>query len=206
MDLSLLLSFIAASDLLTLMPGPDILFVLTESITKGARYGIAVATGLVSGLIIHTAAAATGLSLLLKNSPQLFSVVCYLGASYLLYLAYLAYNEAQPVMEEGRGPNSSFRFAKYFKTGFFMNVMNPKVALFFLAFLPQFVPHSESSPALQIFLLGFLFMLQAYLIFTGVALLAGKATLLLRAPRFWSMLKWAKIAVLLLLAFLVAFR
>lgn len=206
MDISLLLSFIAASALLTLMPGPDILFVLTESVAKGARSGIAVATGLVSGLMVHTTAAATGLSLLVKNSPALFAAISWLGAAYLLWLALCALKEQQPQVGAIRAGDRQFRFMRYFKTGFLMNVLNPKVAIFFLAFFPQFIDPLATSPVMHIYFLGILFMIQAYLIFAGVAILAGEATLLLRAPRFWTILKWSKVLVLLLLAFLVAFR
>lgn len=206
MDISLLLSFIAASALLTLMPGPDILFVLTESVAKGSGSGIAVATGLVSGLLVHTTAVATGLSLLVKNSPSLFAAISYLGAAYLLWLALSALKEQQPRVDDIQTQGAPFNFLRYYKTGFLMNVLNPKVAIFFLAFFPQFIDPSATSPVLHIYFLGIIFMAQAYLIFAGVALLAGRTTQLLRTARFWNLLKWSKIVVLLLLAFLVAFR
>lgn len=171
MEMSGLLSFIAVSMLLTISPGPDILYVITQSITSGKRAGIATAMGLCTGLIVHTTAAAFGVSEILRQSAIAFSILKYAGAAYLFYLAWQAFRE-------GRAPYKETAFVKkdgksLYLQGIYMNILNPKVALFFLAFLPQFVNiHSGNIPA-QMVLLGSLFILQAIVIFTLVATFAG---------------------------------
>jgi len=171
MEISGLLSFIAVSMLLTISPGPDILYVITQSITSGKRAGIATAMGLCTGLMVHTAAAAFGVSEILRQSAGAFSILKYAGAAYLFYLAWKAFAEnrdnqinTHPVKKSGKS---------LYRQGILMNILNPKVALFFLAFLPQFVnTHSGSIPA-QMVILGLLFIIQAIVIFTLVAVFAG---------------------------------
>ncbi len=201
MSITLTLSFLLASVLLSLMPGPDNIYVLTESITRGARTGIAISVGLCTGVLIHTLAAATGLSLIVQQSEMAYSILMYAGATYLLYLAYGATQE-QP-MEVSMGTLSDEEqkpTVSLIRQGFFMNVLNPKVSLFFIAFLPQFVSTDASlSITLQMIVLGVIFMLQALLIFSGIALLAGQLSSYLNSPRFWSVTKWGKVIVLLIL-------
>jgi len=129
---SQLIYFIAASAALTFLPGPDILFVLTQSISQGKIAGIATATGLCTGILVHTSAAAFGISALIYKSALAFEIVKYAGAAYLLYLAWQALRESGELVSSApiRERNS---FALY-RRGIFMNVLNPKVALFFLAF------------------------------------------------------------------------
>jgi len=171
MGISGLLSFIAVSMLLTISPGPDILYVITQSITSGKRAGIATALGLCTGLMVHTTAAAFGVSEILRQSAIAFSILKFAGAAYLFYLAWQAFRE-------GGAPYKETAFVKkdgksLYLQGIYMNILNPKVALFFLAFLPQFVNiHARSIPA-QMVLLGSLFILQAIVIFTLVATFAG---------------------------------
>ncbi len=198
MDLILVISFLGASVLLTLMPGPDILFVLTESITKGAKTGRTIAFGLVTGVLIHTAAAATGLSILIYQSDLVFSIVKYLGAAYLFYLAYQAIIE-QPISIETKSTNATstpYNFSKLFRKGFLMNVLNPKVSIFFIAFLPQFVSKSGFQPVYQMLLLGIIFIIQAIIVFSIVAELAGKLTKYLHDEKFWNISKYVKALVL----------
>lgn len=197
MELSLLISFIGASVLLTLMPGPDIIFVLTESLTKGQRNGIAISSGLASGILVHTTAAATGISLLIQNSAIAFSILKYLGAAYLFYMAYGSLKEKQPVVEQiAEAATSKKSFFQLMRKGFLMNVLNPKVSLFFIAFLPQFVSKTGFHVTFQMIIMGAIFMVQAFLIFSLVSVLSGKLSSYLNSSRFWKITKWSKISVL----------
>lgn len=193
-------SFILASVALTLLPGPDLVFVIIQSVTNGARIGFTIAIGLVSGLIIHTTLAATGLSLVIAQSDWAIKGIQYAGAAYLFYLAYLGIkSDANPIALEAKKENTS-SFWKRWRTGFFMNVLNPKVSLFFIAFFPQFlVLESEIPISYQMITLGLLFMVQAILIFGLVCLIAGKLTSTLRSERFWNITKWVNVGVLALL-------
>jgi len=201
MDLSSLLTFLLAAMALTIMPGPDIIYVLTESLAKGARTGIWIAVGLISGIIIHTAAAATGISILLTQSDVLFIALKIAGAIYLLYLAYGAYQEKPTLIGDNHGSIQEMRSVwKLVSTGFFMNVLNPKVTLFFLALLPQFV--SDDSTWLvwmQMVVLGVIFMVQGIVIFCIIALAAGRLATMLGNARFWAVMRWVKMGVLVLL-------
>ncbi|MED4780601.1 LysE family translocator [Brevibacillus choshinensis] len=171
MDLTLLLSFLAVSVLLTLTPGPDILFVIAQSISNGRKAGIATAMGLTTGLIAHTTAAALGITAILYNSAFAFQLVKYAGALYLLYLAYQAIKEgANPLTTAVPEKKSPLRL---YRTGILMNVLNPKVSLFFLAFLPQFIIPGTGNEPLQMMILGVIFMIQTIILFSAVAVFAG---------------------------------
>ncbi len=203
MDLQLVFSFIWAATLLAFMPGPDNIMVLTESITKGKRNGIALSIGLSSGVLIHTMAAATGLSLILQSSSLAFEVVKYLGAAYLFYLAYQSWKE-QPQYTELDQQVDDYNFGKLVRKGFLMNVLNPKVSLFFIAFLPVFVSTSGFSPTVQLLILGFLFMIVSLVVFVLIAQLSGQLSTYLNNPKFWKVTKWGKILVLSSLGILLA--
>ncbi len=200
MELGLVLSFIGASILLTLMPGPDNIFVLTESITKGRRNGVFISLGLSLGVLIHTIAAATGLSIIIKESALAFTIIKYFGSIYLFYLAYNTFKEN--IHELSFGINSIDKNIPAFlliKKGFLMNVLNPKVALFFIAFLPQFITINGVNITIQMIILGVIFMLQALLIFSLVSILSSKLTKYVRKPKFWKITKWSKMSVLFIL-------
>lgn len=178
-----LLGFIGASVLLTLMPGPDILFVITQSIIQGKKAGVIFAAGLCTGLIFHTTAVCVGLSVLIYSSPLAFSILKFAGASYLIYLGIKSFlNRRQSLVNPDA--NSGVE-GKLFRKGILMNILNPKVILFFLAFFPQFVDTDAGNPALQMALLGGVFMIQAMLIFSLVAFLADVLSRrLMQQPRF----------------------
>lgn len=174
MELASFISFLIASICLTLAPGPDILFVLTKSIASGTRAGINVALGLITGTFVHTALAAFGVSLLIRESEIAFSIIKWSGVVYLCYLGISSlrhFNDspnAETTSEETR-----IRVRNLYKTGVFMAVLNPKLIIFFLALFPQFIPENASNPSLQMFLLGLTFSGQALVIFVLVALFAG---------------------------------
>ena len=172
MEYTSLVFFFLTSVLLALTPGPDNLFVLSQSLAYGRRPGLLIVLGLCSGLIIHTGLVAFGVAATIMASPTLFFVLKMAGVTYLLYLAWRFWGEEQRIKKNVNGPSLSL--AQLYRRGFIMNVTNPKVGLFFLAFLPQFVQNPQSSQAsLQIIMLGLLFMLSTMLVFGAIAVLAG---------------------------------
>lgn len=172
LDFQTIVMFVGASTLLALAPGPDILFVLTQSMTKGSRSGIVIALGLCSGLVFHTTAVALGVAVIFQTSILAFSILKFVGAAYLLYLALMAFKDAsKSKLESDKSPLS---LKALYKRGIFMNITNPKVSIFFLAFLPQFTNSEVGNVTGQIFMLGALFMLCAFVVFTLVSLLAGR--------------------------------
>ena len=172
MDLSTFLYFLIASMLLTIAPGPDIMYLLAKSLADGARSGISLALGLTTGLIFHTTLVIIGVAAIIQQSPLAFATLKYAGAAYLLYLAWGAFH-AQGNLKLN-AVNKSGSYFKLYRRGVIMNVLNPKVLLFFLAFLPQFVDLNSDSVSLQIAFLGFIFGLQTLVIFSLVAICAGK--------------------------------
>ncbi|WP_317045681.1 LysE family translocator [Lutibacter agarilyticus] len=202
--MEILISFIGASMLLTIMPGPDIIYVLVQSITNGKKYGIVTALGLVSGIIVHTTLVAFGVSAVLKQSEILFFIIKLFGALYLLYLAYLSYKATDEVLLDSNVQKKGL--LKLFKQGFVMNVLNPKVSIFFLAFFPGFLFSESISTVTQFYILGGLFMLQALFVFSMVSILSGSfAQYLQRYPTYNSNIKWFKIIVFLGIAFFILF-
>jgi Putative threonine efflux protein len=166
-----LLYFIAASVALTLLPGPDIIFVLTMSISQGKKAGISTASGLCTGLLFHTTAAALGVSAILYSSALAFAALKYAGAIYLLYLAYKALREEGSFASIGSVREKDLSLL--YRRGIFMNLLNPKVSLFFLAFLPQFVNADAGSVPMQMIFLGAVFLVQALVVFFLVSIFAG---------------------------------
>lgn len=173
-----LMGFAAASILLALAPGPDNLFVLTQSALKGRASGLMVTLGLCSGLVVHTSAVALGVAAIFQTSEIAFTALKFVGAAYLAWLAWKALRAgAEPVGEAANGPADLRRM---YLRGIAMNVTNPKVAIFFLAFLPQFADPAQGRLAAQIFLLGGVFMLCALVVFSAIALVAARLSLWLR--------------------------
>jgi threonine/homoserine/homoserine lactone efflux protein len=191
---SQLIYFIAASAALTLLPGPDILFVITQSISQGKKAGIATASGLCTGVLAHTTAAALGVSALIYKSALAFEIVKYAGAAYLLYLAWDALKESEELVSSAPVRETDV-FALY-RRGIFMNVLNPKVALFFLAFLPQFVNIGSGSVPTQMIFLGIIFMVQAWLIFSAVSFFAGTVgERIIHKPGVGRYINWGKAGI-----------
>ncbi len=177
-----LAGFISAALLLTLMPGPDILFVITQSITRGRKSGIVFVAGLCTGLVVHITAVSLGVSVLLMNSPVAFTLLKMAGAAYLLYLSIRAFLGRHQNHFELQ-PSASAQ-GKLYRKGILMNLLNPKVILFFLAFFPQFIDPDIGQPVFQMLCLGLIFMVQAFLIFSLVAILADRlARRLMQHPR-----------------------
>jgi threonine/homoserine/homoserine lactone efflux protein len=175
--------FALASAALIVVPGPAVLYIVTRSIHQGRRAGVAGALGIEVGALVHVAFAAVGLSALLASSAVAFSVVKYVGAVYLIGVGLwtLLSRGDEADVRLGR----SRRLRRVFAQGVVVNVFNPKVALFFLAFLPQFVDPNGVEPALQIAFLGLVFVSIALVLDTGWALAAGTAGGVLRRSRLF---------------------
>lgn len=171
MTASTLFYFLGASVALTIAPGPDNTFVVAQGISRGRKAAIVTALGMCSGVSVHTTAAALGISALLYSSAAAFQVLKFAGAGYLLFLAWKSLKEERILLPSSVSGERSSRLL--FRRGFVMNVINPKVALFFLAFLPQFVSPGSGTAAAQMFILGLLFMAQAVVVFSVIGWLSG---------------------------------
>ena len=166
-DANALYLFIVASTLLALAPGPDNIFVLTQGITKGFKAAFITTLGFTSGVVVHTSAAAFGITIIFQTSELAFDIVKYIGAIYLIYLAYQAYKHRnEPLDLSGKKETSELR--KLYIKAFFMNVLNPKVSIFFLAFLPQFINPANGSVTMQMILLGIIFMIITVIVFGSI--------------------------------------
>lgn len=167
-----LLGFVAASLVLLLIPGPAVLYVVARSLSQGHRAGLVSVLGLSAGALVHVAAATAGLSAILVTSATAFGVVKALGAGYLIYLGVrtLLARPAAAAGVEAAPPRSSYRL---FADGAVVSVLNPKIAVFFLAFLPQFVDASRGPVPRQVLLLGLLYVALALVTDSAYALLAG---------------------------------
>ena len=201
--LETLLSFVIATSILAISPGPDNIFVLTQSIVYGKKFGLATVVGLMTGCIIHTTLVAFGLSTIIKENETIYLLIKIFGASYLLYLAYKVYSsDAEILIATQNIPQKTTK--QLFKTGFLMNVLNPKVTIFFLAFFPQFLFSETLSTVLQFYVLGFLFIVVSFFIFGAISLLGGKISTFLNAnTKVGYYLKWAQIIVFIAIAIFI---
>jgi len=180
MPLDQLLLFIAAGLLLNLTPGPDVLYVVSNALRGGARVGVVAALGITAGCFVHIFAAAVGVSALMAASATAFTVLKWLGAAYLVYVgvrlllskAESAIKlEAAPAQSTGAAAQNGLR--TIFLRGFWTNALNPKVALFFLAFLPQFITPAMDNKPLAFLLLGLLFNFNGMWVNIGWAVAAA---------------------------------
>ncbi len=180
LDTHTLVLFAIASVILLIVPGPAVVYVVARSIAQGPRAGLVSVLGIETGGLVHVAAAAFGLSALLASSSIAFTIVKYVGAIYLVYLGIRKLTEKESDVDQLSGPRSHSRL---FWEGFLVQVLNPKVALFFLAFLPQFINPSRGSAWMQIVLLGLCFTVLAVLTDAAYAFAAGAVSGWLRARR-----------------------
>jgi threonine/homoserine/homoserine lactone efflux protein len=168
-----LMLFIPAALALLLTPGPAVLYIVARSIDQGRKAGLVSVFAIEAGNTFHVIAATLGLSAILLSSALAFDVVKYLGAAYLIYLGVrklMTGEEAEPTQAVERKS-----LGRIFSQGVIVGILNPKTALFFFAFLPQFVDRSRGSESLQMLLLGLMFMLMATVTDSVYALLAGSA-------------------------------
>jgi threonine/homoserine/homoserine lactone efflux protein len=182
------LTFLFSAFMLNIAPGPDMLYVIGRSIGQGRKAGIVSASGIFVGCWVHILAAAFGIAAILRSSPLAFNMVRYAGAAYLVYLGVrLIVNRGQ-ISAQALTPES---LGSIFRQGVITNVLNPKVALFFLAFLPQFIDAHRGSVVRQVLLLGLIFNLGGTLVNFAVAHAGGTlGELLRRNSRFARMQQW----------------
>lgn len=189
-----LISFSIATLALAISPGPDNIYVLTQSLVNGTKSGIATTAGLISGCIVHTTLLAFGLSAILIASEDIFYGIKVLGAFYLLYLAFKVYKSDADISISNKASKKSY--FQLFKIGVVMNLVNPKVMIFFLAFFPGFLWDREGNTVTQFYILGIVFMIVSFITFSSIALAAGRiSNLLVEWKSVGTILKWLQIVV-----------
>ncbi|EDP96012.1 Lysine exporter protein (LYSE/YGGA) [Kordia algicida OT-1] len=189
--------------MLAITPGPDNIYVLMQSIVNGKKSGIATVLGLMSGCLIHTSVVAFGASTVLQQNPKLFFAIKLFGALYLVYLAYKVFKSSGTI-ELGNDAVPQKTVAELFKQGFIMNVLNPKVTLFFLALFPGFLFSETMNKVLQFYVLGLLFILVSFVVFGAIAVLAGTISeSIKRNKNIGIYMKWLQIIVFIGIAIFI---
>ena len=197
--------FLTASLVVIVAAGPDNILVLTRGVAQGRSAALVSAAGASLGLVVHSGFAAVGLSALLAQSAVAFSVVKYVGAAYLIYLGVRALlDRGGFAVQRGEGP---IPLRRVFTQAVASNVLNPKIAVFFLAYLPQFADPDTGGTALQLLALGLVFALLTLAIFSAIAVFSGTVGVWLRArPKFADGLGWLTGGVLILLGLRLALQ
>ena len=195
MNYETLYAFSLATAALAISPGPDNIYVLSQSLANGKKFGLATVAGLISGCLVHTTLLAFGVSAIIRESDTLFTAIKIFGAAYLLYLAYRVFRSDAAITFSPKGvPRKGL--SRLFRQGFLMNVLNPKVTIFFLAFFPGFLFSQSLGKVVQFYVLGLLFMLVSGIIFCGIALASGAISEYIRTNRrVGPVLKWMQILV-----------
>lgn len=192
--LEALISFSVATLALAISPGPDNIYVLTQSLANGTKSGIATTAGLMSGCIVHTTLLAFGISAVISASEDVFYGIKVLGACYLLYLAYNVFKSDSAIALKEDAAQKSY--GQLFKTGVIMNLVNPKVMIFFLAFFPGFLWDKDGNTVVQFYTLGITFMVVSFVVFSGIALLAGRISEVIKQGKGVGIfLKWLQVVV-----------
>lgn len=203
MDASSLSVFVAASLALLIVPGPAVLYIVGRSLNHGRRAGVHSVLGICTGTLFHVVAAALGLTAVLRASPIAFSAIRYAGAVYLVWLGVRALRSGEPSIESEPVPDDGP--LQIFRQGVLVNVLNPKTALFFLAFLPQFVNPARGAVGGQVLLLGGLFVGLSLVSDTAYALLAGTFGDYMRGnPRFWRSQRYVTSGIFVALGLIAA--
>ncbi|MGA7268502.1 MAG: LysE family translocator [Aestuariivirga sp.] len=166
-----LLLFLSASLMLNLTPGNDMMFVLGQSLRGGTRSGIAASLGIATGSLVHLALVAMGLAVVLARNPAVFEAIRYAGAAYLVYIAIQTLRSGPAILKPAAGDASAF---KAWRDGAVVNILNPKIIVFFFAFLPPFVKPENGHPLLQLVIFGLLFNIGGTLINFAVAAFAAR--------------------------------
>jgi threonine/homoserine/homoserine lactone efflux protein len=189
LDFQILISFVLATAVLAFSPGPDNIFVLVQSATHGKKTGMAVVLGLMTGCLIHTSLVAFGLSAFVQSNKSLYFILKLFGAAYMLNLAIRVYKSDLNFNKDHKKFKSD-GFYELFKQGFTMNVLNPKVSVFFLAFFPAFLFSETMSLYKQFYILGFLFILTSFSVFSCYVFLSSYfSKLFLKSPQRQLLLK-----------------
>ncbi|MDG2052858.1 MAG: LysE family translocator [Flavobacteriaceae bacterium] len=189
-----LISFSIATLFLALSPGPDNLYVIAQSLANGTKSGIATTIGLISGCIVHTTLLAFGVSAIIAASETLFYGLKVMGACYLSFLAFNVFRSNAYV--DLKDKTSKKSYLQLFKQGVIMNLVNPKILIFFLAFFPGFLWDEYQYTIYQFYVLGILFMAISFVVFSSLAILAGYiSTALNKNKNISILLKWIQVIV-----------
>ncbi|MGI5488544.1 LysE family translocator [Microtetraspora malaysiensis] len=173
LDPAVAMTFCLAALVISLVPGPDMLFIAATGLASGPRAGVLAALGMSSGLVVHTTAAALGFGALMRTFPVVFDVVRVLGAAYLLYLAVASFRSARTPEPLGQSAHRT-SWGRIYAKALLTNLANPKVIAFYLAFFPQFVDPARGSVMAQFFVLGALFIVVGLMVDASAGLLAGR--------------------------------
>jgi RhtB (resistance to homoserine/threonine) family protein len=187
-DLNFWLLFFSTALALNIAPGPDLLYILTKTIANGKKVGVASALGVCTGALFHVAAASVGLSAILVSSALAFSIVKFIGVGYLLYLAYQSFRSAGTSLNITSSEQPKESAWKAFKQGVLVDILNPKVAIFFMAFLPQFIRDGYGTVPVQLLYLGLLVIVVAVIVEVTYVLLAFRLTKKIRSSKRVSVL------------------
>ena len=189
LDISNLAMFLVTSVAVILMPGPAMIFVITNGLTRGTKASIAAAFGTTSGVSFHMLCAAFGLAIIMKTSAIAFRVVKFAGAAYLIYLAIKTVINKDDFVADGFSTEKSQN--SIFLQGFLINILNPKLSIFFLAFLPQFLSPNKLSVTSQTLLLGSIFMSMTIVLFIAYGVFASALRRkVLQSPKILKTIKW----------------
>ncbi|KAB1906718.1 LysE family translocator [Micromonospora sp. AMSO31t] len=182
------IAFLLTTLVVVITPGTGVVYTLATGLSAGRRAGLVAAAGCTLALVPHLVAAVTGLAALLRAGTPAFRVVTWLGVAYLLWMAWAALRDRGPLpVDEHRTPRPAGRL---FRDGVLMNLLNPKVTVFFVAFLPQFVPPDAPDAPARMLLCGVVFMVATLVVFAGYALLAGALRRrVLARPRLTALLR-----------------
>jgi len=183
MESSYWIVFFSAAFAITISPGPDLIYILSKTIAQGRKIGFASSLGVCCGALVHVFAAALGLSAILATSAVAFSIVKYVGAAYLIFLGIQALRSNGATFDKFEKSCSEVTVWKAFKQGALIDILNPKVAIFFMAFLPQFIRPEMGSNGVQILVLGFLVILVAIVVEFSIVLTAAQTTNFFRNNR-----------------------
>ncbi|MAV13766.1 MAG: lysine transporter LysE [Flavobacteriaceae bacterium] len=194
MQIDVLFAFLTSVFFLTLSPGPDIMYVFYKSSTCGFKEAAKLSMGLTSGLLIHTLFVAFGISTLIKSNQDYFDLIKYFGFIYFTYLGFSQFFKKNIGVEKKNESNNSF------VTGLLMNLLNPKVSIFFIAFLPAFVFHNSLDIELQFIILGLIFWAVATLIFVFISLVSSNFKTLFEKYINYKKIKYIQALIFLLIA------
>ncbi len=175
--------FLTASVVISITPGPDLTYVFARGLAHGSRAGLVSVAGIVSGLVVHTLLVALGLAALVAESDTAFDIIRYAGAAYLLWMGYRLIRSRAGLAENG--PPDTSRWSTIYLQGLLTNLLNPKILLFFLAFLPQFADPSRGSVGLQIGILGAILIACGLVALTSTALASGSLRHMLARHPLW---------------------
>lgn len=195
MNFEILITFAVATAALAVLPGPDNIYVLMQSISHGKKSGLATVAGLMTGCLVHTTLLAFGVSAVIKDNDAVFFFIKAFGAIYLLYLAFQVFRSDTHIsLSDSPVPKKTV--TQLFRQGFIMNVLNPKVTIFFLAFFPGFLFSETLNTVIQFYVLGFIFIVISFLVFGTIAILSGMISELVnKNSKVGIYLKWLQIVV-----------